>query len=77
MAKFKYVVINGENVLGLMWDVGNNREVFVSYGVKLDINQSLLIRDADGNDIKEIEVLEMLNEILPKNNSLEDGDNNG
>lgn len=66
MAKFKYAVKNGDNVLGLMWDVGNGREVFVTYGDKLDLNHSLLVRDANGNDIKEVEVIEMLNEILPR-----------
>jgi len=66
MAKFKYAVKNGDNVLGLMWDVGNGREVLVTYGDKLDLNHSLLVRDANGNDIKEVEVIEMLNEILPR-----------
>lgn len=66
MAKFKYAVKNGDNVLGLMWDVGNGREVFVTYGDKLDLNHSLLVRDENGNDIKEVEVIEMLNEILPR-----------
>lgn len=67
MAKVKYGVQNGDKFLGLMWDVGDGREVFVSYGNKLDLNHSLLIRDIDGSDIKEVEVLEMLNEILPRN----------
>jgi uncharacterized protein YxjI len=66
VAKFKYAVKNGDDILGLMWDVGNDREVFVTYGNTLDLNHSLLIRDADGKDIKEVEVLEMLNEILPR-----------
>lgn len=66
MAEFKYAVKNGDNVLGLMWDVGNGREIFVTYGDTLDINHSLEIRGADGKDIKEVEVLEMLNEILPR-----------
>ncbi|MCM3387186.1 hypothetical protein M3649_03455 [Ureibacillus chungkukjangi] len=66
MAEFKYAVKNGDNILGLMWDVGNGREVFVTNGNTLDINHSLLVRDSNGNDIKEVEVLEMLNEILPR-----------
>lgn len=67
MAEFKYAVKNGDNVLGLMWDVGNDREIFVTYGDTLDINHSLEIRSANGKDIKEVEVLEMLNAILPRN----------
>ncbi len=66
MAEFKYVVQNGDEILGLMWDVGNNREVFVTTGDKLDINHSLRVRDSNRNDIKEVEVIEMLNEILPR-----------
>jgi hypothetical protein len=49
-----------------MWDVGNDREIFVTYGDKLDINHSLEIRDCDGNDIKEVELIDLLSEILPR-----------
>jgi hypothetical protein len=66
MAKFKYAVKNGDNILGLMWEVGNDREIFVTYGDKLDINHSLEIRDCDGNDIKEVELIDLLSEILPR-----------
>lgn len=66
MADVKYAVSNGDHILGLMWDVGNNREVFVTYGEKLDMNHSLEIRGCDGKQIKEVEIIEMLNEILPR-----------
>lgn len=66
MAKIKYAVKNGNNVLGVMYDVGNGREIFVTYGDTLDINHPLEIRDIHGNDIKEIETIDLLNEILPK-----------
>lgn len=66
MANFKYAVKNGDNILGLMWDVGNGREIFVTYGNTLDINHSLEIRDSDGNDIKEVDLVELLSEILPR-----------
>jgi hypothetical protein len=66
MAEFKYAVKNGDHILGLMWDVGNEREIFVAYGDKLDINHSLEIRDYNGNDIKEVELIDLLSEILPR-----------
>jgi len=66
IANFKYAVKNGDDILGLMWDVGNGREIFVMYGNTLDINHSLEIRDSDGNDIKEVELIDLLSEILPR-----------
>ena len=66
MAKVKYAVKNGSSILGYMWDVGNGREIFVTHGDKLDINHPLEIRDRDGNDIKEVDLIDLLSEILPR-----------
>jgi hypothetical protein len=65
MAEFKYAVKNGDNILGLMWKVSESREIFVTYGDTLDLNHSLDIRDSKGNDIKEVELIDLLSEILP------------
>lgn len=64
MSKFKYAVKNGDNILGLMWEVDNGKEIFVTNG-KVDINYDLEIRDCDGNDIKNVDLRELLMEILP------------
>lgn len=66
LAEFKYVVANGNEILGIMWKVNDNREIFVTNGDKLNINHSLAIRDSSGNLINEVEVLELLSEILPR-----------
>jgi hypothetical protein len=65
MSKFKYAVKNGDHILGLMWDAGNNREIFVTNGA-IDINHDLEIRDCDGNDIDNIDLKTLLLEILPR-----------
>lgn len=65
MATPKYAVKNGDNILGIMWDVGNNREIFVTNN-KMNLNFPLDIKDFDGNVIDSVDVIDILSEILPK-----------
>ena len=66
MANFKYAVRNGDNVLGIMWEVSDNREVFVSFGETINLNHSLEIMDSNGNNIGEKDLIDLLSEILPR-----------
>jgi hypothetical protein len=66
MANFKYAVRNGDNVLGIMWEVSDNREVFVSFGETINLNHSLEILDSNGNNIGEKDLIDLLSEILPR-----------
>ena len=65
MAKIKYAVKNGNNILGYMWDVGEGKEIFITDG-KIDINHPLEIRGADGKDIDNIDLMDLLVDILPR-----------
>jgi hypothetical protein len=66
MANFKYAVRNGDNVLGIMWEVSDNREIFVSFGETINLNHSLEIMDSNGNNIGEKDLIDLLSEILPR-----------
>lgn len=67
MAKFKYAVKNGDNILGIMWETEKGEKVFVANNdSKLDLNFDLEVKDATGKIIKDVDLIELLIEILPR-----------
>lgn len=66
MPKVKFYVMNGDNVLGTMWETSTGREVFVLMS-DWDINFGLEIFNPDNNElIDDVDSLELLMNILPR-----------
>ena len=64
MAKAKYMIGNGNDLLGVIWEV-DNKEIVVVYN-NLDIEKGITVKDAkSGKIVKEADMLDMLSEILP------------
>jgi hypothetical protein len=66
LSKAKLCVINGENVLGILWDHKQLGKVLVTTGEKLNINHDLVIRNIEtGKNEKSIDLRDFLLEVLP------------
>lgn len=58
--------MNGDNILGMMWETSTGREVFVLMS-DWDVNFDLEIFDPNNNEqIDDVDSLELLMEILPR-----------
>jgi len=65
LSKLKYAVKNGDNILGTMWESKDNKEVFVLMS-DWDVSHPLEIRDSDGNDVDDVDSIDLLTSILPR-----------
>ena len=64
-SKFKYAIINGNSVVGIIYETKIGL-MTVMTGEKMDISQGLSIRDYLGTKVSELDLIEVISEIIPK-----------
>ncbi len=63
MSKFKYAILNGNNVVGTVWESGS-REVVVMTDNKIDMNFHLEVLDKDERRIADLDLVNMITRSL-------------
>lgn len=66
MSEAKYIVINGDTILGVLWENESLGKVFVTDG-KIDLNFDLEIRDfTTGENVKNVDLREFILDVIPE-----------
>ncbi len=66
MSKPKYIVINGNSIVGVLWENEKQGKVLVTNDVKIDINSDIEIRDVFTDEaVNNVDLRDFLLEIIP------------
>jgi hypothetical protein len=65
MSSVKYIIINGNTIIGMLWENELLGKVFTTTGANIDLNNDLEIYDCDANLIKNIDLRDAILSIFP------------